>query len=137
MRSLRLIDQAGQFVRALTDEEADAFLASGKAKMRRTGRRALLVLCSSLTVAFFDRGSEDGIGPALKATYTETHGSRRVIQLKRPSKSGELTRWDNDLTFEELRAGRMISETTRRRMAAAEAARKNLCLAIDRPAVAA
>ena len=56
-------------------------------------------------------------GNALVTVYRDHLGdTMSVLSLMRPGKGGGLRRWDNDLTFSELRNGQHMSETTRQRL---------------------
>ena len=137
MRSLRLLDKSLQLVKVLDDGEADTLLASGKAVFRNSGRRSCLVLVDGRTVRDFQRGSNESNpgGPAIQSTYMETHGGRTISMQKRVGAPVEiepgcdaapLHKWDSGLTFEELRAGQLVSQATREKRAFEEHRRKNL-----------
>lgn len=58
-------------------------------------------------------------GGTLSTTYREDLGNTRsVVTLKRLTKEGEFVKYDSELTFKELSAGRFVSAATKRRRAA-------------------
>jgi hypothetical protein len=114
LRQLRLVDRSGQFVGVLTDKEAEELLASGKAYEDSTGRRRKLILKSELVESY--DGPVDATDSSQPTTYKEFHAGKKITVLKRVNPAtGKMERWDNDLTFEELRRGETVSSARKLR----------------------
>ena len=140
---LRLVDCEWNFVKMLETEEAEAMIASGKVEVQRVRRnRFILVLLDKRLVSEFRRGSSENSlgGAALQSIYRETHKGisiamqKRVVDVpadKKHDAAAQLNRWDNSLTFAEVRAGQHVSQATREKKKQAEFRRQNLvmCLA--------
>jgi hypothetical protein len=122
MRNLRLLDCNNNFVKMLEEEEARLLIKSGQATMRETGRRAVLTLKTHKSVEDYSGGNATA---ALSTTYTEHHAGQKICILKRVEPGGGFGKWDNDLTFGELRAGQHVSSKQRVERALAERARRN------------
>lgn len=124
MREVRLLDATGEFVRSLNEDEAAKLISDKQATMRVGGRRPVLVLTEQLTVSDLESTSSThgSVFEPVKTTYKESHGGHTVVMLKRATPDG-LQKWDNDLTFDELRRGQIVSATTRHRLALERAER--------------
>ena len=103
-RDLRVLDRLGDFIKAVPHEEADSMIAAGFAQLEGTGRRAYLRLKSRLTKRDFC--SFEQVNGRKHYTYAETILGDRMTVLKRLCPDGHFRNWDNNLSFDELRAGR-------------------------------
>ena len=141
-RLLRLVDCEMGFVKMLETDEAEAMIASGKVEIRQVRRkRFILVLLDQRVVSDFRRGSQDNSlgGAALQSIYRETHCQKtiamqkRVVDLPASKKHDAVSpmhKWDNSLTFAEVRAGQLVSQVTRDKQKMAEWRRQNLVIAL-------
>jgi hypothetical protein len=112
MKDLRLLDHSERFVRWVPRDEAEKLIAEGRVDARGTGRRRTLILRSARLLEDFE-SPEQGQGDR-KFHYSERYQGHEVVVLKRlDSETGSFKKWDNNLTFEELRAGKTISATAR------------------------
>lgn len=105
-KDLRLLDRTGAFVKRVTPDVAAKMAERGAARIEGTGRKAVARLTSSMTVRNFSRPTLDQLNGQVRATYDETHAGHVLTVLKRIDDSGQMRKWDNDLTFDELRSGR-------------------------------
>ncbi len=142
-RLLRLVDSGLNFVKMLETDEAEAMIASGKVEVRQMRKRQfILVLLDKRLVTEFRRGSSESSlgGAALQSIYRETHKGMSIAMQKRVTilpadkkhdAAAPLHKWDNELRFDELRAGQLVSQAAREKQKLAEFRRQNLvmCLA--------
>ncbi len=105
-REVRLFDSTGRFAGWLQPDEANRLIGAGRVTVQGKGRRTTLWLVSGKTVQdFLDEAKRTD-----HFTYAERFGGKRVVVLKRYDEaSGTFRKWDNALSFDELRQGRMQS----------------------------
>jgi hypothetical protein len=104
---VRIIDGDGRFCGRTTEEKASRYVGTGKAKLEGNGKKQILRLHSKYRLEDFDEcpSSSDG-----RYHYRESIGDHEFVVLKRNTEEG-FKRWDNDLTFEELRRGLLRKPT--------------------------
>lgn len=105
--SVRVIDRNGKFVAWLTPERAQALAGRGAGVYSQQGKRRGLLTLKANIQEFEDVNRSDR-----RTTYTERFEGREVVTLKRVGPDGSLHRWDKDLTFDDLRAGRARHKAT-------------------------
>jgi hypothetical protein len=100
------MDADGRFVGLLVPSQAKALVERGRATIEGKGRRAFVQLSRAHIEDFEGERWRGGMNPV----DVERHAQQRVVVLKRiDPRSGALVSWDNNLSFEELRAGRLKS----------------------------
>ncbi len=104
MKSFRLVDANGVFVRQLTQVVADHLVAAGTVKQIGKGKATKYELVSRQTVEHYRGGAKFEQG--LRTTYEESLDTGSLVTLKRLTNDGRLREWDPDLTFDDLRCGR-------------------------------
>jgi hypothetical protein len=99
---VRVIDKNGKFIAWLTPERARALAERGKGTYTEQGkRRGLLTLKAD--VQDFEAGfRSDDASP----TYREKIARQTVVSLKLVTYEGSFRRYGDNLTFDDLRAGR-------------------------------
>lgn len=109
IRLVRQTEGGYRFVGTVDSAEAAARLVeTGQATLKGQGRNAVLVMKEEPTP---NDDGPTGQGGA-KYTYKETYARGPIHILKRPG-LGTYERWDDGLTFKELRAGKFVSQATK------------------------
>ena len=116
MHDLKLVDKSGAFVRLVKGEHVQALVATGKVEHINAGARGeKLRLKSNLKVSDFRKSGSgvkvDIVTGITKAHYSEVLDGHPRTAIKRAIRDDgagtfELRKWDDDLTFEDLRNGR-------------------------------
>lgn len=104
---IRVLDRAGEFVCVVDAQKAQEWTASGRAVMEGKGRRAFLRLKSARLKSDYGGGSASH----QKTFYDENYAGHPITILKRLHGDGTFHKWDDNLTFEELRAGKTNHRT--------------------------
>lgn len=108
IRLVRQTPTGHRFAGLVEGAEAAARLVSdGIATLKGQGRNSVLVLREERA----ERDGPTGQGGS-KHTYREVFANGPIHTLKRPT-AGGYQRWDDGLTFAELREGKLISQATR------------------------
>lgn len=117
MHDLKLVDKSGKVVRLVRGDQVEALLKTGKVEHINAGKRGeKLRLESHLKVADFKKSGTgvkaDVVMGITKAHYREDIGDHPTVAIKRAVKDEqvgtfELHKWDNALTFDDLRNGRL------------------------------
>lgn len=105
--NVRVVDRNGKFVAWLTQEKARALADRGAGVYSQQGKRRGLLTLKGDVQNFEDVSRSDR-----RTTYVERFEGREVVTLKRVGADGSLRRWDSDLTFDDLRAGRTTHKVT-------------------------
>ena len=109
IRVVRQTEGGYRFVGTVNSAEAAARLVeTGKATLKGQGRNAVLVMAEEPTP---NDDGPTGQGGS-KYTYKETYARGPVHILKRVG-LGTYERWDDGLTFAELRDGKFVSQATK------------------------
>ena len=111
IRLVRQVEAGYRFVGTVDSAEAAARLVeSGLATMKGSGRNAVLVMKEEVAPSGGGAVGQGGV----KYTYRETY-SRGPLHVLKRCVGGKYERWDNDLTFDELRRGKVVSQQAKDR----------------------